>query len=94
MPRGWYSYNFTASSANKFLPTSYDPMTVKPQCEDGNTICAIYAYYSPQIGGGKPPHPNPFPNPGNMRSYLSNVPASLQAQPIGANKKYVYLIEQ
>jgi len=92
MPRGWYSYNRSAPGANKFISTFYNPMSTNPVCVNGNTPCAIYAYYTTQPGGVKAPHPEPFPSPGNIRTYLSNIPASLQAQPIGATKKYLYLL--
>jgi len=87
MPRGWYSFNNNVG-ADKFLSINYDPTTVKPVCEDGSQVCAIYAYFAI---APKPPHPDPFPAGSLIRTYLSNVPSSLQAQPTGANKKYLYL---
>ncbi|WP_342328700.1 hypothetical protein [Pedobacter sp. FW305-3-2-15-E-R2A2] len=75
----WYSYT---GNGDPTLATSYRLSTVKPVCNLGVQICAIYLNQNELV-------PNAF---NGVATYIANALVTLTSQPTGGGiKRFVYL---
>lgn len=75
----WFGYTGTGDPN---LPGNYIQVDVKPSCDSGCMVCAIYLNDNTQV---------PSSIPSNIKVYIANAGVTLVSQPAYGAKRFVYM---